>query len=157
MKYKLIIKKNLNQQIIWTGSGSTIWIALFASGHYQLNITWDHPDIFPSLTSLLIVASSLHVLTFSTLCLGRFLICKIHSAFHSRGTYCTFNRFQTLQKRSGCHAIAAGHRGAHSKYLGGGVLFNLGPTFVFVSDKCTDVYLPSFLQVPKPTQLKIQM
>ena len=38
---------------------------------------------FPSLTSLLIVASSLHVLTFSTLCLGRFLICKIHSAFHS--------------------------------------------------------------------------
>ena len=109
MKYKLIIKKNLNQQIIWTGSGSTIWIALFASGHYQLNITWDHPDIFPSLTSLLIVASSLHVLTFSTLCLGRFLIRRIYGAYHSRGTYFTFNIFKTLPKRSGCHAIAAGN------------------------------------------------
>ena len=46
-------------------------------------------------------------------------------------------------------------RGAHSKYFWG-VLFDLGPTFMFVSDKCTDVY-PAFLQVPKPTQLKIQM
>ena len=40
--------------------------------------------------------------------------------------------------------------------VGRGVLFDLGPTFMFVSDKCTDVY-PSFLQVPKPTQLKIHM
>ena len=104
-----MIKKDLNQQIIWPGNHNTIWIALFALEHYQLNIAWVHPNIFPSLTSLLIVASSLHVLTFSTLCLGRFLSCKIHSVFHSRSTYCTFNRFKMLQKRSGCHAIAAGN------------------------------------------------
>ena len=47
--------------------------------------------------------------------------------------------------------------GAHIQNICGGVLFDLGPTFMFVSDKCTDVYLPSFFQVPKPTQLKIQM
>ena len=46
--------------------------------------------------------------------------------------------------------------GAHIQNICGGVLFDLGPTFMLVSDKCTDVY-PSFLQVPKPTQLKIQM
>ena len=64
---------------------------------------------FPTLTSLLIAASFLHVLTFSTLCLGRFLIRRIYGAYHSRGTYFTFNIFKTLPKRSGCHAIAAGN------------------------------------------------
>ena len=48
------------------------------------------------------------------------------------------------------------HPGVHIQNICGGMLFDLGPTFMFISDKCTDVY-PSFLQVPKPTQLKIQM
>ena len=109
MKYKLIIRKkfkptnHMNRQ-------SKYHLKCFVrvrSLPAQHNL--GSSGHFPSLTSLLIVASSLHVLTFSTLCLGRFLICKIHSAFHSRGTYCTFNRFKPLQKRSGCHAIAAGH------------------------------------------------
>ena len=41
--------------------------------------------------------------------------------------------------------------------VGEGLLFDLGPTFMFVSYKRTDMYLPSFLQVSKPTQFKIQM
>ena len=109
MKYKLIIRKkfkptnHMNRQ-------SKYHLKCFVrvrSLPAQHNL--GSSGHFPSLTSLLIVASSLHVLTFSTLCLGRFLIRRIYGAYHSRGTYFTFNIFKTLPKRSGCHAIAAGN------------------------------------------------